>query len=120
MAERRSAWLTLRGLGRGGGGCPQNTAAAEGASDPSPRLMGLGPQRNADAEGGRGGKAQGNPPPPPPPCLTWACPNTAAPCFRGFGSVLKPSFLRFPSNRECGLCGAGGCVQVDGKVLARL
>ena len=44
-------------------------------------------------------------PPPPHPSfvLTQACPNTATPCFRTFGSFLGPSFLQFQSNGECGL-----------------
>ena len=41
--------------------------------------------------------------PPSPLVLTWACPNTATPCFRTFGPFLEPSFLRFQTNRECGL-----------------
>ena len=60
----------------------------------------------------------------PPPVLTWACPNTATPCFRTSGYCEDPSFLRFQSNRKCGLqlcagCGKGphGCLRVGVAVV---
>ena len=61
--------------------------------------------------------------PPPPLVLTRACRNTATPDFRTFGSFLQPSFLRFQSTRERGVCSvvqAAAGVHVGGNVWVQV